>query len=204
MDLHPILQFISIYGYWIAIPIMIIEGPIITIVMGFLSSLDLFNIFAVIALGIISDLISDTAYYWTGYHGGPKVLEKLKIPQLHKNDSLQELKRRFDKYPGKIFFSVKVLTGLAHSTFVLAGVTRVKYFRMIKFAFPGGIVWSSGLAALGFYFGKYATDISKFLSRTGIILFSVLVIFLFYKFWFGKYIGRKYVVWRENQSGNQG
>ena len=198
MDLNPILQFISTYGYWIAIPVMIIEGPIITIVMGFLASLGLFNIFLVIALGVISDLISDTIYYWSGYHGGPKVLEKLKISQLHKNNSLKELKSRFDEHPGKIFFSVKVLTGLAHSTFVLAGVTRVKYLRTIKFAFPGGIVWSTGLAALGYYFGQNATDISKFLSRTGIILFCVLVVFLFYKFWFGKFIARKYAVWRNN------
>ncbi|MBI4050530.1 MAG: DedA family protein [Candidatus Doudnabacteria bacterium] len=202
-DLHPILQFISTYGYWIAIPIMIFEGPVITIVMGFLASLGLFNILIVIALGAISDLISDLIYYWSGYHGGPRVLEKLKIPQVHQNNSLQELKERFEKHPGKIFFGVKVLTGLAHSTFVLAGVTRVNYGKILRYSVPGGLIWSTGLAVLGYYFGKNATDISKLLTRTGIILFSALAAVLFYKFWFGKYIARKYAVWKERNNGNQ-
>ena len=154
MELHPILEFFVRYGYWIVIPIMIIEGPIITLIMGFLASLGFFNIFAVIALGVVSDLVSDSIYYFSGYHGGPKVLEKLKLPSLRQNHGLQKLKQRFDDHPGKIFFSVKVLTGVAHTTFVLAGVTRVNYARMIRYALAGGIVWSAGLAALGYYFGN--------------------------------------------------
>lgn len=200
--MHPALQFISHYGYLVAIPIMIIEGPIITLVMGFLSSLGLFNIFLVIVLGVISDLISDAIYYWSGYHGGPKVLEKLKIPQIHENDPLQGLKERFEQHPGKIFFTVKVLTGLAHSTFVLAGVTRINYPRVLKYTIPGGIIWTAGLAFLGYYFGKNATHIHELITRTGIIMFSLLVIFLVYKFWFGKYIGRKYAVWKEQNDAN--
>lgn len=196
-DLHPILQFLVTYGYWIAVPIMIIEGPIITIVMGFLSSLGLFNILLVIALGTISDLISDTAFYWSGYHGGSKVLQKLKIPQVHENGALQKLKNRFDDHPGKIFFGAKVLTGVAQTTFVLAGVTQVSYRKILKYSIPGGVVWSTGLAVLGFYFGRYATDISLFLTRAGLILFGLLVVFILYKFWFGKYLSQKFAVWKE-------
>lgn len=196
MELHPILQFLIHYGYWIAVPIMVLEGPIITIVMGFLSSLGFFNILIVICLGVISDLVSDTIYYWSGYHGGPKVLAKLKIPQIQDNQSLQKLKQRFEEHPGKIFFGAKVLTGIAHSTFVLAGVTRINYAKILKYSIPGGIVWSTGLAALGFYFGRHAYTIHSFLTKTGIILFSLLVLFLLYKFWFGKYLARKFVVWK--------
>ncbi len=200
MELHPILQFLVDYGYWIAVPVMIIEGPVATIVMGFLSSFGFFNILIVIGLGVISDLVSDTIYYWSGYHGGPKVLDKLKISQLHQNSSLQKLKQRFEEHPGKFFFGAKVLTGLAHSTFVLAGVTRINYPKILKFSIPGGMVWSTGLGLLGFYFGKHATDIGKFLSRTGLIFFSLLVLFLFYKFWFGKYLAQKYAAWRNKNN----
>lgn len=199
-QIHPLLQFFADYGYWIAIPIMIVEGPIITIVMGLLASLGLFNILIIILLAVISDLISDTIYYWSGYHGGPKVLSKLKIPQVQDNNGLQKLRGRFAEHPGKIFFGAKVLTGIAHSTFVLAGVTRINYWKILKFTIPGGIVWSTGLAVLGFYFGRHATSISKFLSATGIVLFSLLVLFLFYKFWFGKFIAQKYAIWKNRNN----
>ena len=202
MELHAIPQFIGEYGYWIAVPIMIIEGPIITLLMGFLSSLGLFNIFIVIALGVISDLVSDAIYYWSGYASGPKVLEKLKIPLVRDNTALQKLKSRFEEHPGKIFFGAKGLTGIAHRTFVLAGVTRVDYEKILKFTIPGGIVWSSALGLLGFYFGAHTTDIGKFLSGTGLVLFGLLILFLFYKFWFGRYLAQKYAVWKEKKNGN--
>jgi membrane protein DedA with SNARE-associated domain len=201
-DLHPILQFLVHYGYWLAVPLMILEGPIITIVMGFLSSFGFFNIFVVITLAVLSDLISDAIYYWSGYHGGPKVLEKLKISQLHENNELQRLRQRFLEHPGKIFFGVKVLTGIAHTTFVLAGVTRINYLRILKYTIPGGIVWSAGLAILGYYFGKHAMTLSQFISRAGIVLFITLIGFLFYYLWFGKYLSRKFAIWREKINGH--
>lgn len=193
-ELHPILQFIASYGYWIAIPIMIIEGPVITIVMGFLASLGLFNIFVVIALGTLSDLISDTGFYFSGRHGGERILRKLKIPLLHQNEFLQKVRTRFVTHPGKIFFGAKVLTGVAQTTFVLAGVTKINYKKILKYTIPGGMIWSAGLALLGYYFGKNSNDISRILSRTGIILFALLILFLLYEFWFGKYLAKKFSV----------
>jgi membrane-associated protein len=202
--LPAILLFLIRYGYFVAVPIMILEGPIITIVMGFLCSLGFFNLLAVIVLGVISDLISDTIYYWSGYHGGPKVLKKLKISQIDQgNQSLQKLKDRFEQHPGKIFFSAKVLTGLAQSTFVLAGVTRINYPKVLKYTIPGGIIWTGSLAILGYYFGRYATDISKFLSRTGLVLFFLLASFLVYKFWFGQYISQRFAVWKARSNYNE-
>lgn len=195
--MHPALQFIAHYGYWIAVPIMILEGPFITIIMGFLSSFGLFNIFIVIGLGVISDLISDTILYRIGYHGGPWVLKKFKIREIQHNAKLTELRRQFNEHTGKIFFSAKVLTGVAQSTFVLAGLTKINYRKILKFSIPGGIVWSSGLAILGYYFGRHTTTVSKFLSRTGIILFSLVILVLLYKFWFGKYLARRYELWKE-------
>lgn len=193
MELHPILEFISSYGYWIAVPLMILEGPLITIVMGFLASFGVVSLPVIIALSVVSDLISDTIYYWSGYHGGPKVLARFKVRDLESNSNLQRLKEKFETHPGKIFFAVKVLTGVAHTTFVLAGVTRINYLRMLKFTIPGGIVWSASLAMLGYYFGRNATSISKALTASGLILFGILCLFLLYKFYFGKLIA-----WRLN------
>ena len=199
-ELNPILSFLIQYGYWLAVPIMILEGPIITIVMGFLASFGFFNIFIVIIFGVVSDLISDFIYYWSGLRGGPKVLSKFKISQLADNGILQKMRQQFQKHPWNFFFGAKVLTGVAHTTFVLAGVTKFGYKRMLKYTIPGGIVWSAGLAVLGYYFGKSAISIQKFLSTSGIILFLLLILFLIYKFWFGKYIARKLVNWNYSRS----
>ena len=196
-ELNPILEFLSHYGYWIAIPIMIVEGPIITLVMGFLSSFGLFNIFIVIALCFLADLISDAFYYWTSYYGGEKVLSKLRIPHVQENGSLLKLKKRFEEHLAKILFTAKILPGVTNTTLVLAGVVRIRYWRVFKSSILGGLIWSTGLATLGFYFGRHARSISGIISSVGIIFFILLILFLFYIFWFGKFIARKYAIWRD-------
>jgi len=198
------IQFIAEYGYWIAVPIMVIEGPVTTLVMGFFASLGVFDVFIVGLLSFASDMISDAFYYWTGLRGGPAVLKRLKIPDGVDNHRLQKLKERFMTHPGKIFFAAKVLTGIAHSTFVLAGVTRVDYRNILKYSIPGGLVWSFGLAFLGFYFGIQVTNISRFLSRAGLIIFGLLVLFLIYEFWLGKFLTKKYAVWQGKVNGENG
>lgn len=195
-ELTPVFEFISTYGYWIAIPLMIIEGPVITMVMGFLASTGAVNIFLVILLGTSSDLISDTIYYYVGRHGSPWVLKKFEIFKLEKNQSLRHLKEKFETHPGKIFFSSKVLTGLAHSTFVLAGVTRINYFRILKYTIPGGIIWSTGLALIGYYFGKNIILITHHLTTVGIIFFALLILFLLYHLTLKKHIRRLYGPWK--------
>lgn len=196
MELSPFLQFLADYGYWIAVPIMILEGPFITIIMGFFASLGLFDIYVVITLSVISDLFSDTFYYAIGRHAGPPILSRFKVPGGTDHENLQKLRQRFERYPGRIFFTAKVLTGIAHSTFALAGVVKYSYKKVLPYSIPGGIIWSAALGMLGFYFGWQATNISRFLSSAGLVLFGLLVLFLFYEFYLGKRLARKFVVWR--------
>src|SRR3989344_4979465 len=66
----PTLQFLIQYGYWFAIPIMIIEGPIATIVMAFFASFGYFNPFVVLFFSFFSDLISDSGFYAIGRYNG--------------------------------------------------------------------------------------------------------------------------------------
>ena len=195
------MQFIQHFGYWIAVPIMVVEGPIITLIMGFLASFGYFNPAVVVAFAVTADLISDAFYYWSGYHGGDRVLAKLKIPMSRDNQTLQRFRQRFESHPGKIFFVSKILPGITFTTMVLAGGVKVRYFKVLRYALLGGIVWSSILTAIGFFFGRQAANIHKVLSWTGVLFFIGLALFLFYEFWFGRFLAKKFAVWRQN--GNQ-
>ena len=194
------LQFIQDYGYWIALPIMILEGPIITLVMGALASFGYFNPLVVVAFGVAADLVSDSFWYWTGYHGGGKILAKLKIADTGDNQTLQKLKDRFESHPGKFFFAAKVLPGITGTSMGLAGAVKINYLRVMYYSVWGGIVWSGILTAIGYYFGKQVTNINAILSRAGVVVFIILVLFLFYEFWFGRFLAKKFAVWRENES----
>ena len=61
-----IIQFLSEYGYWIAFPLMIIEGPIVTLIASFMASMGVFDVWFVLFLSVLGDLIADIIFYGIG------------------------------------------------------------------------------------------------------------------------------------------
>ncbi len=57
-------------------PISIIEGPIVSIMGGFLASQKYFNIYAVIGVVVAGDVVGDMLYYALGKYGGQKLLHR--------------------------------------------------------------------------------------------------------------------------------
>ncbi|MCL5435525.1 MAG: hypothetical protein M1275_00345, partial [Patescibacteria group bacterium] len=66
-----LVQFFLVYGYWIALPLMVVAGPFATITMAAIASFGYFNPIAVFVLGFSADLISDTIFYSLGYFLAP-------------------------------------------------------------------------------------------------------------------------------------
>ena len=61
-------------------------------------------------------------------------------------------------------------------TFTLAGALRMKLLKFIKYSILGGLVWSSLLVFLGYFFGYAATQISQYIKYAGIAIFVAAII----------------------------
>ena len=102
-----IFHFLQYYGYWLMLPLMIIEGPVVTLLSAMMASLGAFNIFVVFLLSIAGDLIGDVLFYYFGYrfglgfvHGVGKymgITEKL----------VSRMEKYFERHGGKTIFLVK-------------------------------------------------------------------------------------------------
>ena len=197
MDLpeNSILQFLILNGYWFAVPIMIVEGPIATIVLAFFASFGYFNPFVVLAVGFTADMISDGVFYAIGYYNGNWVIKRFgKYFKL--NEKTFEVVRRFyDKHGGKSVFFAKILSGVVPPIFIVAGYSRMQLRRFYKFAAMGGIIWSSGLVTLGYFFGSQFQgsfgNVARLLTRTGLISVAILALVVVYKFYLHKLLERK-------------
>lgn len=75
-SLDQIIGWLVVYRYFILFPVMVLEGPIITIIAGFLSSLELLNPFLVYAVVVIADLFGDFVYYAIGRWGRKNFINK--------------------------------------------------------------------------------------------------------------------------------
>ena len=65
-SLSQILGWLIQYKYIVLFPIMVFEGPIITILAGFLSSLGYLNIFIAYGIVVMGDIVGDSLYYAAG------------------------------------------------------------------------------------------------------------------------------------------
>ena len=157
--------------------LMTLEGPIITIISAFLASLGYFNIFIVFSLSVLGDVLGDIVLYFIGYFGGHKILLKAEKFLKIKESVIEKLREKFRQNGAKIIFYVKSTTGLCYITFILAGTTRMKLSKFVKYSILGGLFWSSFLVIVGYFFGYAAEQISEYIKYAGYIILTGAVMF---------------------------
>lgn len=174
-----VLYYIKTFGYPSLFLVMIIEGPIITIISAFLASLGFFNIWIIFLLSFSGDIIGDIILYTLGRFGGSKILshaEKLLKINLATMDKLRHF---FTLHGKKTIFYVKSTTGLCWITFILAGTLKMDFKTFLRASFFGGVVWSGFLVLSGFFFGYAFERINDYLKYAGIIFSFLVVSFIF-------------------------
>lgn len=171
-------QYLQIIGYPSMLIVMTIEGPIATLVAAFLSSLGVFNVLIVFFLSLLGDILGDLICYAIGYFGGSKMLEKARKKLKIQPKILTRIERLFTQHGFKTIFSVKSTTGLCWITFIAAGAFRMNFKKFLQGSIGGGIIWSTFLVIMGYFFGFAFIQIDKYIQYSG-IFFIVLVIVLY-------------------------
>lgn len=177
---HTSQEFMRLLPYW-GYPAMLffmtIEGPIVTIIAAFLASLGYFNVFIVFGLSVLGDVLGDIVLYFIGYFGGHRALLKAEKFLKIKESVVEKLREKFRTSGARIIFYVKATTGLCYITFILAGAVRMKMSKFVKYSVLGGLIWSSFLVIVGYFFGYAAERINEYIKYAGIIIFAGAVIF---------------------------
>lgn len=171
--------------------LMFFEGPFATMIAAFLASQGLFNVGIVFVLSVLGDVLGDIGLYHIGYYGGPHIIEKAQKFLKVSDATIEKLKKKFHQNSGKLIFYVKSTTGLSYITFTLAGALRMKLLKFIKFSILGGLVWSSLLVFLGYFFGYAAAQISQYIKYASIAIFAAAIIVMIMIIFYKKYESKK-------------
>ncbi|MBI4053843.1 MAG: DedA family protein [Candidatus Doudnabacteria bacterium] len=204
LDYQEVIVFVLHYGYWFAIPLMIVEGPVTTIVMGFLSSFGYFHPFGVFLAGLFADLVSDSVYYLAGYFSGDRLLKKFGRFFHLSEKTLPGIKSFYALHGGKSIFLAKILPGLVPPVITVAGITKTSFQKFLLFATLGGVVWSAGLVVFGYYFGSQFegnfSNLKSALGQSGLVMFSVFATFVVYRVYLHKIVERKLKLFLDNNA----
>jgi membrane protein DedA with SNARE-associated domain len=179
MEYQELLNLITFWGYPLMFLLMVVEGPVASLAGSFLASLGIFNIFIVLGLSILGDVLGDVLFYLAGYFGGIPALKKMEKLFRVKQSTLKEIEKAFAKNGAKIIFSVKTTTGLCAITFILAGISKMSFKKFLFYSIMGGVIWSCFIVFLGYFFGHMAQEVDQYIQYTGWIIFALAIALLF-------------------------
>jgi membrane protein DedA with SNARE-associated domain len=182
-----IFHFLQQYGYFVMLPLMIVEGPVVTIIAAMLASLGAFNIFAVFGFSVLGDLIGDVIFYSLGYKFGMGFVRGPgKYLGITENLVLR-MEKYFARHGGKTIFVVKSTTGLCWATFTAAGIVKMDFKKFLEYSFYGGLIWSGLLVALGYFYGYLWREIKTYIEWIGyVIFFAAIATIVIVNVWKGR------------------
>jgi membrane protein DedA with SNARE-associated domain len=191
MVLQQIILLLTAHKYLFLFPVAVVEGPIITVIAGFLSSLGLLNIFIAYAIVVAGDIVGDIMHYAFGYYGGQRFVKRWGRFLGITSERVEQLEKHFEKHTGKTLIIGKLAQVVGAVVLVAAGIARVPFRKFIWYNFIATLPKSLILLLIGYYSGESYVKISSYLDYTAIGTVVAAVIFIVIYFMMRK-LSKKY------------
>ncbi|HEX7586392.1 MAG TPA: DedA family protein [Patescibacteria group bacterium] len=194
-----IFEFLRHYGYWIMLPLMIIEGPVATIISAMLASLGAFNVLIVLVFSILGDIVGDIILYGLGYLYGMRFVRRVGKYIGITEKLVLRMEGYFARHGGKTIFAVKSTTGLCWATFVAAGIVKMDFKKFVRYSLLGGVIWSGFLVIMGYFYGFLWKEIRDSIQWIGWAVVGLAIVSFFVITVYKKREAKK--ILRENSAG---
>ena len=165
------------YKYLILFPLAAFEGPIISLLVGFLAYSGILNFWLAFIVLIFGDIIPDTIYYYLGY-----VSDRSKFIQKHflnskffvNNSTL--VKKFWTEHTFKTMFFSKLAYGLATPFLISAGIVKMPYRKYISHTIPITCFQYAVFMGIGYYLGKSYESAIKYINDFYFIIALMVII----------------------------
>ena len=149
-----LIHFFVKYKYFAIFPIAVAEGPIITIISGFLASRHVLSFLGAFLACFLGDLISDSFFYYIGRRG-KNFVHKFKWLRVS-DERIQRIEDQYEHSPWKTMIVAKVSYGLGIPFMLATGLSKMSFWKFLEFAgFLIGLL-TILLMLIGYYFGRLA------------------------------------------------
>lgn len=181
IPLEQVVEWLLVYKYFVLFPIMVLEGPIITIISGFLSSLEILNIYLAFVIVVVADLVGDFIYYSLGRWGRTGFVDKWGKYIGITKEKVEKLENHFKKHTKKTLVIGKISHAIGGPILFAAGVAHVKVSTFFWFNFIATLPKTSVLLLIGYYFGQAYLQLNDYLDYVAYGIIAILVFYFLIK-----------------------
>jgi membrane protein DedA with SNARE-associated domain len=181
------VQWVLQHGYPLLFLVMLIEGPVITAAGAFAAALHYMNVWIVLLISILANLIPDLVYYAIGYWGRESFISKYGHYIGVTPERIANTEKLAEAHSGKSLFIIKMVPLLATPGLILVGATKMdikKYaFWSLVITIPTSLLY----LIIGYYFGAAYNTIDHYLNLGIYVVIAAIAIVVLLT-----YLQRKY------------
>ena len=187
LSINHITDWLVHYGYFAVILLVIVEGPIVTIISGFLISLKIFNPLLLYVIIVLSDLFSDCFCYAIGRWGGQKFIGRYGHLFGLDEKRVIALKKHFDFRGAGTLYLGKASHGIGGIFLVAAGLAKMPFSKFVWYNFVASLIKSFILLLTGYLFADAILKINNlFQFLVKISVGTVILVFVIYFYYYKK------------------
>src|SRR5512143_1114130 len=143
-----LLALLEQFKYHLLVPAAVVEGPFITIIAAFLSTLGIFNVYIVYAISVIADIIGDILLYAIGRFGAPLLHTRLGRWLGATEARLASAEAYYRKHRRRALVASKLIHGIGGTGLIAAGALRIRFSDFMWVIVPTVFIQSAILLTL--------------------------------------------------------
>ena len=175
-SLDQIVQLLVHFRYLILYPIAVLEGPIISIIGGFLVSRGYLNFIVTYLVLAAGDLTGDFIYYTIGRWGGQHFIKRWGARFGLNAERMAKVDQHFFDHGGKTLLFGKWTQTVGAPILVTAGVIRMPLKKYFLYNTLGQIPKSLVLIVIGYYFGKAYNKWDRYLNEISLVVLIIIIL----------------------------
>jgi membrane-associated protein len=162
------------YRYLILFPLSAVEGPLVSLAVGFLISLGYLDFFFAYPIVILGDIIPDSIYYYVGRLGNKnKLLERFRRRSKFISGNLHVVENLWQEHGRKTMLLGKLAYGLSVPFLISAGLVDMPFRRFLSYAIPVTLFQYGMIIAIGYTLGHSYRMAGRYIEYSYLILAAI-------------------------------
>ncbi len=137
------------WNYVVLAILVIVEGPVATLVGSILASVGVLEPWAVFIVASTSNMFSDFLWYNLGRFGGQRRLKWVLGKVGVREETVDLFVEKMKAHSWSIIFTAKVTLSFSIPTFVSAGIAEISWLKVLSALLPAEVLWTGGLVVGG-------------------------------------------------------
>lgn len=174
------LPELGIWTYLVLSLLVLVEGPIATLLGAAAASAGLMRAWGVFAAAALGNLTADVLWYTLGYLGKTKWIMQFGQRFGVRDSLIKHLEQHMIKHATRVLFLAKLTMSFVIPSLIAAGLLRIPLRRWLPSLLLAETLWTGSLVLIGFYTTEALKRVEQWVEYAALgfaVMFVIFVIF---------------------------